>query len=126
MRILTATSLVLVLLFHTFAKVWVVVSWMANRDYIAKNLCEKRNTPMAKHCNGKCHLRKSMEQQDKGSSTPFSTENSTDYVETYYLPAPTIDFKLEPIGSIETYSSAFYYRLPCTDEWRGSAFHPPA
>lgn len=59
------TALVLLLAFvaMTFSKAVIVVDFYANRDYIAKNLCENRDKPMM-HCCGRCLLRKRLAAQD--------------------------------------------------------------
>lgn len=56
--------LILAIFAQTFSKWIVVVSFNVNRDYIAKNLCEKRNLP-GLNCNGSCVLMKKMKQESK-------------------------------------------------------------
>lgn len=46
----------------------VLASYSANKDYIAKNLCENKNKP-SMHCNGKCFLAKKLREEQKQEST---------------------------------------------------------
>ena len=59
----TAFFLLLAFLASTFSKAVIVVDFYANRDYIAKNLCENRDKPMM-HCCGRCQLRKRLARED--------------------------------------------------------------
>ncbi|RFS26739.1 hypothetical protein DVR12_02845 [Chitinophaga silvatica] len=42
----------------------VMLNFYLNQDYIAQNLCENRDKPQM-HCNGKCHLAKKLNEEDK-------------------------------------------------------------
>jgi hypothetical protein len=47
----------------------IVVNYELNKEYISKNLCENKAKPMM-HCNGKCHLRKQLQKEDKKENSP--------------------------------------------------------
>jgi hypothetical protein len=49
---------------QSFNKLFIVVDYQLNKEFIAKNLCVNRNRP-AMHCNGKCHMMKLMKQDEK-------------------------------------------------------------
>lgn len=52
-----------------FSQAVICVDFYANRDYIAKTLCENRDKPML-HCRGRCQLRKRLHgeaEKDKDS-----------------------------------------------------------
>ncbi|MEO5641793.1 MAG: hypothetical protein ABIQ40_18835 [Bacteroidia bacterium] len=70
MRIIFALSLVIVMLVQVFSKTIIFVSFIACQDYIAKELCENRFAP-EKKCNGHCHLKKQMANDQK--QAPFSS-----------------------------------------------------
>ncbi|CAN5325235.1 hypothetical protein BH09BAC5_BH09BAC5_00650 [soil metagenome] len=70
MRGIFASCLILIMLMQVLSKTVVYASFLANQDYIAKNLCENRNAPEKKCC-GKCQLKKKMESEQKQES-PFS------------------------------------------------------
>ena len=62
-----ALLLMFAMLAQVFSKAIIVLSYQANKTYIAQNLCENRKTP-GSHCAGKCQLRKKLEkdkQEDK-------------------------------------------------------------
>lgn len=47
----------------------ILANYSINRDYISKNLCENRAKPNM-HCNGKCHLKKQLQKEDKKENAP--------------------------------------------------------
>lgn len=44
-----------------FIKAGIIIQWSIQRDYIAQNLCAKRNVAN-NDCNGQCHLKKQLDQ----------------------------------------------------------------
>ncbi|MCW3466309.1 hypothetical protein [Chitinophaga nivalis] len=44
----------------------VMLDYYLNQSYIAKNLCINRDKPQL-HCNGKCHLKKQLKEEDRRS-----------------------------------------------------------
>lgn len=59
--------LLLAILLQSFSKAVIFTDFYANRDYIAKNLCENRRTPII-HCYGRCQLNKRLLQDEKQDS----------------------------------------------------------
>ena len=57
--------------FQAFYNVGVLGYWMANRNYIAANICENRARPQL-HCDGKCYLRKKL----AAAGNPVSSDGS--------------------------------------------------
>ena len=57
------------ILLQTFYSSIIVINYQLNKEYIAKNLCENKNKPMM-HCNGKCHLKKQLANQEKQDGIP--------------------------------------------------------
>lgn len=57
MRKLSAYFLAIIIAAQGFYNLGVVGYWLANRAYIAANLCENRDRP-DEHCDGKCYLKK--------------------------------------------------------------------
>jgi hypothetical protein len=56
--------LLLAILLQSFSKVVIFADFYANQDYIAKNLCENRRTPII-HCYGRCQLNKRLLRDEK-------------------------------------------------------------
>lgn len=52
------------ILFQNFSKVIILLNFELNRDYIAQNLCVKKNETN-NCCKGKCQLKIKLEQQEK-------------------------------------------------------------
>ncbi|MFL5762301.1 MAG: hypothetical protein ACJ77K_00055 [Bacteroidia bacterium] len=71
MRSIITITLSLAILLQSAGKLIVIVDFGLNQEYIAKNLCENKAKPMM-HCNGKCHLRKQLQKEDKKDNSPNS------------------------------------------------------
>jgi hypothetical protein len=59
------------LLFANFQQVAVYALYKINQSYITNRYCENKNKP-EKHCNGQCHLGKTLAQTEKENSKDFS------------------------------------------------------
>jgi hypothetical protein len=46
------------------SKLLIIADYSLHKEFIAKNLCENKAKPMM-HCNGKCHLRKALQKEEK-------------------------------------------------------------
>ena len=75
-----ALILILSIAFQPFVKLFTVAWYQVNKTYIAKNLCENRSKPKM-HCNGKCQLRKKLQQLEQGHSEHSSTPVKIDKLE---------------------------------------------
>lgn len=71
-RLLFILALVGILM-QNFGKVFILVNFELNRNYIAKNLCVKKEDPH-NCCKGKCYLKKQIEQEEKKEKSPISTD----------------------------------------------------
>jgi hypothetical protein len=52
------------ILIQNLSRVFIYIDFQINRDFIARNLCENRDKPIAV-CGGKCYLQKQFEAQTK-------------------------------------------------------------
>lgn len=59
MRRIVAFLLTMMIAVQTFYNLGVTIYWLANRPYIAAELCENRDRPEM-HCEGKCFLKKKL------------------------------------------------------------------
>lgn len=75
-----AFILILSVAFQPVAKLLAVAWYQVNKTYIAKNLCENRNKPKM-HCNGKCQLRKKLQQLEQEHSKQSSAPVKIDKLE---------------------------------------------
>lgn len=84
MKSALSISLAVLILLQSFNMVWIVFSFKANQEYIAKNLCVNRSKPKMK-CNGKCHLvkkiKESKEEKPNQAPTPkIDEQRQLDYI----------------------------------------------
>ncbi len=64
MKSLIAILIIFSFLFQSFSKFAIIINYQINKEYIAKNLCIKKDEP-ENCCEGKCHLNKQLEEEDK-------------------------------------------------------------
>jgi hypothetical protein len=91
--------MLLPLLFLTFSKWFVIIEFKINQQYIATHLCINRDKPWL-HCNGKCFLKKKMqqqEQQDKTTGNSVKDKSDIFYYRNYnhfrvFVPSHIIPF----------------------------------
>jgi len=58
------------------SRIYVLVDFKINQEYIAENLCEKKDEPES-CCEGKCHLAEELNEiEELESNTPINSENS--------------------------------------------------
>lgn len=110
------------ILLQTFSQVVIVAQYYANKDYIAKNLCENRNKPMM-HCDGKCCLKKKLakEGKDQAPSSPRSQKNEQ-VVNLFCL---NTRFELKHFAQTSRRNTYFSYNDLHTSSFHHSVFHPP-
>jgi hypothetical protein len=108
------------MLAQTFSRFFIIMDYELNKDYIAKNLCVNRNKPMM-HCNGKCHMMKKMQQEEKKDQ-----ENPERKMENKF---ESISFRIEDLLIIPPYiitSVTFpVFRENIHTDFSSSYFHPP-
>ena len=109
------------ILFQTFSKVIIFINFEINQDYIAKNICVKKNIPN-NHCNGKCHLNKLLKEDDnKQDTTPFANFKQIKEVQLFYQKKDIV------LANILLYTEHTYspYRHSEKIIPVFSCFHPP-
>jgi len=102
------------------SKLLIMANYEINKAFIAKNLCENKAKPMM-HCNGKCHLKKQLQKQDKKeNSGPNSVKEKQDVqffsekkAASQFSPV-TEKIKLNSIYLFSNYSTHLF-----------AVFHPP-
>ena len=75
MKILKHPVILLLLfsfLVHTFSDVIIVVHYELNKQYITEHFCVNRDKPEL-HCNGKCHLKKQLQNEEKRDQKPLNS-----------------------------------------------------
>jgi hypothetical protein len=111
------------LLMQTFSKGVILLEFLLNRDYIARNLCVNKSRPKLK-CNGTCQLMKELaarEDQERnkeaGSAVRvhFSDASFTDQL----FSLQTANLSVEPLKHFNRYIEKTY------PSPHFSLFHPP-
>ncbi|KAA9345833.1 hypothetical protein [Adhaeribacter soli] len=64
MKIPAVILLTIAILLQPLSKMFIVMDYQVNKNYIAQVLCENRSKPKS-GCNGKCHLAKELKKADQ-------------------------------------------------------------
>jgi hypothetical protein len=110
----------LAILLQTFNQVVIVASWYANKDFIAKNLCENKNKPKL-HCDGKCCLKKKLAKESK-EQAPSPQNQKNESVNLFYA---DLKFEIRHITFNIPTEKHFSYNELLTASFHHSVFHPP-
>ena len=121
MKRLAVILLVPIMLLQSCAGLFIMTAFYANRDYIAKNLCDYRNRPVST-CGGSCvlteSLKKEQEREEKHPDLKFK--------EVQLLLSHTIStLKKAPLIATVQQSYATYVKPIYTDQFISTIFHPP-
>jgi len=120
MKALTAILLLAGILLQTSAKLAIIINFEANREYIAKNLCEKKDEPDS-CCKGSCQLNKSLEQEEENEQPVPGAEIKEKF--------ETLNCTLSDKDQFFIYETQItfvdYYRLTKPVAISNSIFHPP-
>lgn len=123
MKRILSILLALVILLQPFSKVWIVCSFKANQDYIAKVMCINRDKPEL-HCNGKCVLMQRIQAEERKQEKDRS-QKGLEQKEMLYC-SMHADGPLErPAVWGRQPKKTFYYPRPFTTSFVRGIFHPP-
>jgi hypothetical protein len=81
-RKIVAFILVVAVVFSAVSKSFLLLDFLLNRDYISKNLCEKRAIK-DNCCRGNCHLKKQMHEEEKREGASGITEIKNEIVSVF-------------------------------------------
>ena len=97
----------------------IIVNYEIHKDYITQNFCENKNKPQM-HCNGKCHLKKQLQKQEKNENAPVNPIKAKTEMQLF---CQKMNFSfITPVKEKHTYS--FYLQKKITPPL-SSIFHPP-
>jgi hypothetical protein len=108
------------ILLQTISQFVIVASFYANRNYIAKNLCENRDKPML-HCEGKCCLKKKLAQNGK-EHVPTSSNQKSEILVLF-----CDQLEIQPVLNVYFAQKSGYPTFNCmlTVAVSNPSFHPP-
>jgi hypothetical protein len=109
------------ILLQTFNQVIIVASYYANKDYIAKNLCENRDKPKM-HCDGKCCLKKKLAKEGKDQAPSPRNQKSEQSVNLF---CADTKFEIAYFRPSPARSRFFSYDDGNTCAFHHSVFRPP-
>lgn len=119
MKTTLTISLAFLFLLQSFTRTFIIVNYEVNKEYISKVLCENKEKK-AMHCEGKCHLKKELDKEEKKESTP--TGSSKEKVEI------TLFNESIPVLFIHTANKVIYpadYIAILPQNCSIAIFHPP-
>ena len=122
MKRLVAIFALVGILLQTFSQVVILGQYYANKDYIAKNLCENRNKP-SMHCDGKCCLKKKLAKEGKEQAPNSRNQKSEQVVNLFYA---NTKFEVKHFVTSEIPNKYFTYNDLRTSSFHSSVFHPPS
>lgn len=119
MKKIVAITLLLGVLLQMLSKLVIIGDYQLNKSYIAENLCENKSKPQM-HCEGKCHLKKQLEKEDKREN-PVPSQNTKENEVQFFSALESLNFATSLTGT-SSYSNYFY---SIATAHPGSIFHPP-
>jgi hypothetical protein len=110
----------LAFLLQSSAYLLILAGYEVNKDYIAKNLCVNRAKPAMK-CNGKCHMHKLMQAQEKRENKGVPGAKNIPQI---------VLFGFEKQAKLNNFSKTIIpaftaYAFRITALHKAAVFHPP-
>lgn len=114
--ILTLTGV----LFQNFSKIIIYANFELNRDYIAKNLCVKKDEPN-NCCKGSCHLKKELDKEEKKEQSPANPIKEKEVIQ--FFSKFNSGIRLFNPSITNELTSIYFFSL--SEKHLHSIFHPP-
>lgn len=122
MKKLFAIFALLGVLLQSFNSAIIVLDYYANREYIAKYLCENKDNPRL-NCEGKCCLKKRLAKESRDQVPGQRNQKNEEPVTLFCWYTDTTIYSLSPIFIREVY---FTFNDLTLSEFCKSVFRPPA
>lgn len=119
---ITAYVLVVILLAHNINTLVIVGDYLANQDFIAKTLCIQKDDQQG--CNGKCHLKKQLAQNESGTNGKAPVQESKRVVLDVYFVSDVNAVEAQFI-SFHINKNKVFYQTPIITETYLSIDTPP-
>ncbi|MCB9202511.1 MAG: hypothetical protein H6604_05635 [Flavobacteriales bacterium] len=122
MKYVVALTLIIIFSLPSLQKIWIVIDFKINQDFIAEVLCINKEKP-EKHCNGKCYLAKELEKSDEENDKKQPKEVSKKKIEFNFI-CP--DFQIDlPRKSRITKKKFYTFKNIPISSYSEELFHPP-
>jgi hypothetical protein len=109
------------ILLQTFSQVVIVAQYYANKDFIAKNLCENKDKPQM-HCEGKCCLKKKLAKDGREQSPSSPRNQKNEQVNLFYS---DLSFGITARLTTSPAKQFFSFNDNRTSSFISTIFHPP-
>lgn len=119
MKKIIAIFLLSAITLHTFSKVILVLNFAINRTEIANKYCENKAKPKM-HCDGKCHLKKQLNEEEKKEKNEGSKE-SKEKSESHFFVQVNFSFPIQAA----TLKTQYFYSPNYSNSHSHSVFFPP-
>lgn len=119
MKAFVAILLALVIVVQSASKLAVVVNFELNKGFIIAKLCENKAKPKMR-CNGKCHLKKQLQKEDKKEKQQNSAKEKSEvqfFSESFFVITKQY-FEQQEARTFSTFLKPYSTCLL-------SVFHPP-
>jgi hypothetical protein len=120
------TLLALILLFafslQIGSKCIIWANYLLNKKSITIQFCVNKSKPKM-NCNGKCHLKKQLKEQDKKEQSPSTSLKEVKEIQLYHQAQSFIEVVSE--NNILLSPSDFQYTFHISTEHLKLVFHPP-
>lgn len=117
-------KIVIILALFIFLKpVIPVLDYMANYEYIAKELCINKAKPQM-HCNGKCHLMKQLAQSSE-TEKPVQNDKKISVFESEWFYTATFYLEIYKKPKFVTTKNTYIYKNLYQHLFGFDFFHPP-
>ena len=104
------------------AKVWIVISFKINQEYIAQYLCEKKNESITM-CYGTCYLKKELKQTEEKNTQQLPTTLKLKFEILYFSESKMNLLLAQKLNINKDYNS--YYSLIKNNSIQQGVFKPP-
>lgn len=121
MKQITTILLASLVFLQPFSKIWIVVDFRLNQDYIAQNLCVKKEIK-DNDCRGRCQLCERLDKatKEEQKQAPTSVKDKAEVL--YYHDLSAFDFLIQAIfyqkQNLSNYHSDFYASSSISDIFR--------
>lgn len=119
MKSFLTISLALLVLLQSFSRLWIVMDYEINKDFISKVLCINKAKPELQ-CEGKCHLAMQLEKEEQKEQQNPEKAGAASEIILY------AHFSLVPVPSyISTHLVYGTYKPVYSNRSFSDIFHPP-
>lgn len=114
---------VFLLIFSNLSRIWILIDFKVNQDFIAEVLCINKNKPELQ-CNGKCHLASQIKQQQEKENTGTTAEVNTK-LEILFFDHFSTDIPLSKGFALQTKLHSPYLNVFHSSDYLDQLLRPP-